>query len=191
MAARNGRLRLAPWAAAAFFSSAIGGFAADRTVCEMEMSRAAGLNDIPINVLYAVGLVETGHRGVLRPFDINVDGLGVHSPDLAAALAAVARARQSGARLIDVGCMQINVRWHGDKFTSLADMFNARRNVEYAAGFLRELRRREGSWTLAVARYNAGPNNFGAQKEYVCRVIGQMVGSGMGNWTPAATRLCK
>ena len=38
------------------------------------MVRAAEANDIPLNVLYAVGLTETGHRGELNPFDMNVDG---------------------------------------------------------------------------------------------------------------------
>ena len=41
-------------------------------------------------------------------------------------------------------------------------------NVQYAAHFLRELRTRERNWTMAVARYNAGPNNEPAQKKYVC-----------------------
>ena len=155
------------------------------------MARAAKLQDVPLNVLYAVGLAETGHHGVLQPFDLNIDGKSVHSESLQSAMAAVAAARQAGAKAIDIGCMQINLQWHGNKFWSLADMFDPRRNIDYAARFLRELRRREGSWTLAVARYNAGPGNFAAQRQYVCRVIRQMVGSGMGNWTPAATELCR
>jgi soluble lytic murein transglycosylase-like protein len=70
-------------------------------------------------------------------------------------------------------------------------MFDPARNVRYAANFLKELRQREGSWTLAVARYNAGPNNEPAQKKYVCAVIRNMVASGMGRWTPNARAFCE
>ncbi len=55
--------------------------------------------------------------------------------------------------------MQINHHYHGDKFADVEAMFDPAQNVDYAARFLKELRAREGSWTMAVARYNAGPNN--------------------------------
>ena len=35
--------------------------------CEREMTRAAALNGVPLNVLYSVGLTETGRRGELSP----------------------------------------------------------------------------------------------------------------------------
>ena len=68
--------------------------------------------------------------------------------------------------------------------------FNAVQGLAYAAHFLRELRAREPSWTLAVARYNAGPDNIQAQKKYVCAVIGNMVRSGLGAWTDNARKFC-
>ena len=86
--------------------------------------------------------------------------------------------------------MQVNYRYHGEKFASVSQMFDPSSNVDYAARFLRELRTREGSWTMAVARYNAGPNNDPAQRKYVCAVIRSMVSAGMGAWTAAARVLC-
>ena len=86
--------------------------------------------------------------------------------------------------------MQINEKFHGSKFDSLSAMFDPARNVDYAARFLKELRSREATWTMAVARYNAGPNNNPAQKKYVCAVIGNMVRSGFGSWTDAAKSFC-
>ena len=159
--------------------------------CEQEMARAARLNGIPLNILYSVGLTETGQRGTLNPYDMNVDGRAVHSASLGEALARFAFERARGAKLIDVGCMQINHRWHATHFNSLSEMFDPVRNVEYAANYLKELKAQEGSWTLAVARYNAGPDNPKAQKIYVCTVIGNMVASGLGQWTANAREFCK
>jgi soluble lytic murein transglycosylase-like protein len=164
--------------------------AADAEVCEREMARAARLNDIPLSVLYAVGLTETGHRGVLSPYEMNVDGRAVEAASLNEALATFAAERARGAKLIDVGCMQINQRWHGANFVSLSAMFDPAQNVRYAANFLKELKAHEGTWTLAVARYNAGPDNNPAQKKYVCAVIRNMVASGMGQWTAGARSFC-
>ena len=160
-------------------------------MCEREMTRAAALNGVPLNVLYSVGLTETGRRGELSPYDMDIDGKDVHSATLAEAMASFARAKARGAKLIDIGCMQINQYWHGAEFASLGEMFDPERNVEYAAKFLKTLRAEEGSWTLAVARYNAGPDNPKAQKTYVCSVIAHMVASGMGQWTPNAREFCK
>ena len=44
---------------------------------------------------------------------------------------------------------------------------------------------------MAVARYHAGPDNDPAQKKYICRVIGNLVASGFGAWTPQAKAFCK
>ena len=99
-------------------------------------------------------------------------------------------ARQGGAVLIDIGCMQINHHYHGAAFASVAEMFDPGKNVDYAALFLKQLKAREGSWTMAVARYHAGPNNDPAQKRYVCSVIANMVATGFGSWTPNARLFC-
>ena len=70
-------------------------------------------------------------------------------------------------------------------------MLDPHKNVDYAARFLKELRKREGSWTLAVARYHAGPNNNPAQKRYVCAVITNMVATGFGAWTAQSQAFCR
>ena len=150
------------------------------------MAAAARDNGVPLDILYSVGLTETGHNGVLGPYDLNVDGRAVHSDTLAEALTAYARADKAGARFIDIGCMQINQRFHGPDFRSLSEMFDPARNVEYAATFLKALKAHEGSWTLAVARYNAGPGNPAAERTYVCSVIRNMIASGFGAWTASA-----
>jgi soluble lytic murein transglycosylase-like protein len=70
-------------------------------------------------------------------------------------------------------------------------MLDPSKNVDYAARLLQELKVREGSWTMAVARYHAGPDNDPAQKRYVCRVIANLVASGFGAWTEDARAFCQ
>ncbi len=154
------------------------------------MAKASSAYRVPLGILYSVGLTETGESGVLDPFAMNIDGRAVRSNSLTEALAKFDAAKAQGAKLIDIGCMQINQRWHGQDFGSVAEMFDIRRNVDYAARFLKSLRASEGSWTSAVARYNAGPDRPQAQRAYVCSVIRKMVQSGAGGWTTEARAYC-
>ena len=167
-----------------------GADASESHACERQMAAAAQASQIPLNVLYAVGMTETGAKAGFNPYDMNVDGRSMHPRSLTEALMIFNSELSGGAKFIDVGCMQINYQWHSKNFRSVTDMFDPSNNVRYAAAFLKKLREGEGSWTLAVARYNAGPNNNFAQKKYVCQVIGNMVESGLGQWTPAARSFC-
>jgi soluble lytic murein transglycosylase-like protein len=159
--------------------------------CEAEMRAASAKYDVPLGVLYAVGLTESGHKESLQPFAMNIAGTAYFASGLQDALKRFDEARAAGVSLIDIGCMQINHYFHGREFASLRRMFDPHANVDYAARFLKALRRQEGSWTLAVARYHAGPNNNPAQKQYVCTVITNMVATGFGAWTDAARDFCK
>ena len=158
--------------------------------CEREIAVAAARYDIPLAVFYAVGLNETGARGRLQPFSMNIDGRPAANASLAEAVARFRRAKAAGARMIDIGCMQINHHYHAAHFTSLEAMFDPAQNIDYAARFLRDLKLRERTWTMAVARYNAGPDNDPAQKKYVCGVLTKMVASGFGAWTESARKFC-
>lgn len=158
--------------------------------CEREIQAAAAKYSIPEGILYSVGLTETGRKGSLQPFAMNVEGKPMFFDSEADALRAFVDARRQGAKLIDIGCMQINQHFHGENFSSVQAMFNPRANVEYAARFLSNLRDRHETWTMAVARYHAGPNNDPAQKRYVCRVISNLVATGYGKWTPNAQKFC-
>ena len=163
---------------------------ASQGICEREITAAAVKYDVPEGILYSVGLTETGKRGSLQPWALNIEGKAVFAASRQDALAAFEDARNRGATLIDLGCMQINHRYHGDQFSDPAEMLNPRRNVEYAAKFLSRLHAKHVTWTMAVARYHAGPNNDPAQKRYVCRVISNLVATGYGKWTVNAAAFC-
>ncbi len=160
-------------------------------ICESKMALAARRHGVPLGFLYAIGLTETGRRKSLHPWALNIHGRTVFAPSRKAALETFRKARAKGKTLIDLGCMQINHHYHGRNFRSPWDMLDPARNVDYAASFLKRLRQREGSWTMAAARYHAGPNNDAAQKRYVCIVIRNLVASGFGRWTPRARAFCK
>ncbi|GMB82945.1 lytic transglycosylase domain-containing protein [Shinella zoogloeoides] len=172
-------------------AASISDAAASTGSCEREILAAAAKYDIPAGILYSVGLTETGRKGSLQPFALNIEGKAYFGASREEALRTFEAARARGARLIDLGCMQINHHFHGEHFASAAEMFDPHKNVEYAAAFLARLHARHETWTMAVARYHAGPNNDPAQKRYVCRVIANLVATGYGSWTPNAKAFCQ
>lgn len=163
----------------------------DAGLCESQIVAAAAKYGIPEGILYSVGLTETGRKGSLQPYAMNIDGKAVFASSAQEVLQRFEAARAEGAKLIDLGCMQINYRFHGENFSSPEAMLDPRSNVEYAARFLANLHARHETWTMAVARYHAGPNNDPAQKRYVCRVIANLVATGYGKWTPNAASFCR
>jgi soluble lytic murein transglycosylase-like protein len=182
-------------AALALFTSSFGVAAAQATVadraCEREMAAASTKYAVPLGVLYAVGLTESGHKDSLQRNAMNIEGQPYFATSVVEGLRRFDDARAAGKILIDIGCMQINHHFHGGEFSSVEQMFDPHANVDYAARFLKVLHRREGSWTMAVARYHAGPNNNPAQKQYVCAVIVNMVATGFGEWTAQSRDFCR
>ena len=159
-------------------------------MCERHILKAADKYGIPPGILYAVGLAETGKKGSLQPYALNIEGRAVFPGSAGLAMGEFDRARAEGRKLIDLGCMQINFRYHGDQFRSVGEMLDPAQNVDYAARFLKRLKGEHETWSMAVARYHAGPDNDPAQKRYVCRVIANMVATGFGNWTAQARGFC-
>ena len=74
----------------------------------------------------------------------------------------------SGDRNIDVGCMQINYRWHGKAFESIEQMIDPAYNVPYAARFLKVLYERHGDWEKAIRYYHSGNSKY--NRSYLARV---------------------
>lgn len=75
----------------------------------------------------------------------------------------------------EIGIMQITPKWHPN-----VNPYDPIESIWYAAGWLRELYDRFGSWRLAVAAYNWGPTNLAqyginaapqVTKDYVARVV--------------------
>ncbi|SPU62362.1 Soluble lytic murein transglycosylase and related regulatory proteins (some containing LysM/invasin domains) [Brucella melitensis] len=120
---------------------------------------------------------------------MNIEGKAEFPPSQSSAIRRFGEVRAEGAKLIDLGCMQINYHYHSQAFPSVAANANAEPECGLCGALLKRLREREGNWTMAVARYHAGPNNDPAQKRYVCRVMANMVATGFGNWDASGTKL--
>ena len=158
--------------------------------CEKHLAVVSEKEGVPLGVLYAVGLTESGRKSKLHPYALNIEGETVFAKSRDDALAVFAKARREGKKLIDLGCMQVNHYYHGANFRSPAEMLVPEKNIIYAARFLKQLRQEHGSWTMAVARYHASAGNKKAQKSYICSVIKNLVRSGFGQWTVEAKAFC-
>lgn len=114
---------------------------------------------IPDNMLLSIGVQEAGRRGpeglTVWPWTVNAAGEGAFFRSREEALTWVRAKRRAGVRSIDVGCMQVNQKWHGDAFASLDQAFDPAANVDYAARFLRDLYRETGDWWKAAGRYHS------------------------------------
>ena len=128
-------------------------------VCERAAVEAAAGSGVPVSVLKAISLTETGRErgGEVRPWPwtVNMEGKGVWFDSREAALAYVYEHYKRGARSFDVGCFQINYKWHHENFASIEEMFDPSANARYAAAFLTSLHAESGDWETAAGAFHS------------------------------------
>ena len=128
-------------------------------VCDRAARHAARANDVPLDILLAITRTETGRTidGHLAPWPwtVNLEGKGFWFASEVEAKTFVFDVFKAGARSFDVGCFQINYRWHGKAFRSIDAMFDPNENAAYAAQFLKELHDEHGTWPQAVGAYHS------------------------------------
>jgi hypothetical protein len=146
-----------------------------KDLCAALIARAERRHGIPTRLLRAISLAETGRVDprskamIAWPWAVNAGGTGRYFPTKAKAIAAVRSLRAGGVRSVDVGCMQVNLLHHPKAFRDLKTAFDPRRNVAYAAKFLKELHAKTGSWIDAVAAYHSSLARRGTP--YMLRVL--------------------
>lgn len=128
-------------------------------ICRAAAQLVAAESGVPLNVLLAISLTETGRRQDGRldpwPWTVNMEGEGRWFASRAAAQAFAMAGFQRGARSFDIGCFQINYRWHGKAFASVAEMFDPLTNARYAANLLASLYAEKGGWPAAAGAYHS------------------------------------
>ena len=128
-------------------------------LCERAALRAAAESGVPADVLMAIALVESGRavEGRMRPWPwaANADGRG-HWFANADEAAAFARGQLAQGRpSFDLGCFQINWRWHGQHFDRPEALLEPLVSARYAARFLSQLHAEFGSWEAAAGAYHS------------------------------------
>ncbi|MCE6952368.1 transglycosylase SLT domain-containing protein [Cereibacter sphaeroides] len=152
----------------AAFSHSAGSSARDAGLCEDAAALAARETGVPRDVLMAITLTETGRSledGKLKPWPwaVNVAGEGHWFPSRAEAEQFVEATIQSGRSNFDVGCFQLNHRWHAGAFASTREMFDPRANAVYAARYLKDLQARSGDWSMAAGAYHSATPDLAAR----------------------------
>lgn len=128
-------------------------------ICEWAALTAASEMGVPPDILATLTLTETGRRrnGVVRPWawSVNAEGAGSWFDDPAEALAFAQDRVDQGRYNLDIGCFQLNYRWHGENFASVVEMFDPLENARYAARFVRDLYGEMGDWRRAAGAFHS------------------------------------
>ncbi len=150
--------------------------AADPRLCLAAADVAADRHGVPRAVLRALTRTETGRTrdGALQPWPwtVNMEGKGFWFDTRAEALSFAEAEQARGARSFDIGCFQVNHRWHGEHFASVDAMFDPATNADYAASFLRELFAETGVWDRAAGFYHSRtPEHFERYAARFARIL--------------------
>ena len=128
-------------------------------LCEWAAQTAAVEAGVPPDILGALTLTETGRRrdGIVRPWawSANSEGQGTWFDDPNSALAFAEERLAQGRTNLDIGCFQLNYRWHGENFGSVAEMFDPLNNARYAARFVKQLYAETGDWRQAAGAFHS------------------------------------
>lgn len=147
-----------------------------RQFCQRATHHAESRNALPKDLLTAISFTESGQWDAAKqaiiawPWTVTTGGKGRFFPDKQTAIEFVRDLQQRGVRNIDVGCMQVNLRFHPDAFPDLEAAFDPKINALYAAQFLGKLHDRNKSWSDAIGRYHSSNQRRGAA--YRERVLG-------------------
>ena len=113
--------------------------------------------NIPDKLLTSISLVESGikknNNFVSWPWTLNVAGKSMFFDNRDDALSFLKKNYKN--KNIDVGCMQISLKYHINEFDSLENILDPDTNVKYAAKFLRKLFLKHKRWNEAISRYHS------------------------------------
>ena len=146
-------------------------------ICLSEARRAEAQHGIPSGLLQSITRVEAGRKTVTGEFmpwawTLNDAGEGLFFDSREAAMRHLEAAVAAPGHSVDVGCMQVNTKWHMEGFHNLSDMLDPVQNADYAAGFLLDLHEAHQSWDDAVKHYHS--SEPGKNVAYHGRVLAEL-----------------
>lgn len=120
--------------------------------------------EVPEIVLEAVCSVESNFRCNV----LNVGGKSISFESKDLAIKFLKKLIQHGVTNVDVGCMQINVRWHGNNIQSPEQLFDEKTALRYGAKLLKTLSLEKGGWLQGILFYHSGDPK--AQSRYLEKI---------------------
>ena len=132
----------------------------DNEICKKTISNIESLTDIPKNLLLGIGKTESGRvlkskKLIVWPWTVNHSGKSLFFDNQKQMKKYVLKHVLKGDNNLDVGCMQINLKWHKHNFKKINDMISPEPNVSYAASFLLQLKKKYGNWNEAIKFYHS------------------------------------
>ena len=134
----------------------------DNYLCLQATQKMEKEYQIKRHLLTTISSVETGRwnekeqQSLAWPWTINAQGKGQFFRTKAEAVKAVKRLQAQGVKSIDVGCMQINLSYHGKAFKNIEEAFDPQKNAAYAAQYLKSLyENNKKDWLKAAMAYHS------------------------------------
>ena len=128
-------------------------------LCENTIKSVELQTDIPKGLLLGIGKAEAirkfNNKYIICPWTINHAGKSLFFDNKEQMKNYVFKNLKRKDFNIDVGCMQINIKWHKNNFKKISDMFEVNPNISYAASFLKQLKNKHGSWDKAIKHYHS------------------------------------
>ena len=139
--------------------------------CSESINKIENKYNIPNKLLRAISLTESGRtidkKFVAWPWSVNVSGKSYYFKDKATTLIFLQK-KVKYQKNIDIGCMQINFKYHNEQFKNLNTMLDPINNIDWAAKYLKKLYKRYKSWNIAISRYHS--SNPERMKKYLEKV---------------------
>ena len=125
--------------------------------CNYLTEKYGKIYNLPNKLLTSIALVESGiKKSEFKswPWTLNVSGKSMYFDNKSETIEYL-KSNIDLKKSIDVGCMQINTKYHLKNFKDLSHLVEPEENVKYAAIYLLKLYKKYKSWNEAVSRYHS------------------------------------
>ncbi len=139
--------------------------------CDFYTEKYGKIYNLPNKLLTSISLVESGLKKKDNfkpwPWTLNIAGKSKYFNSKSETVNYLKESLRK-SKNADIGCMQINYKYHGHMFNDIEQMLNPENNVKYAAEFLRKLFTKYKSWNEAISRYHSSQPD--RKKKYLMKV---------------------